>query len=375
MAISKTIMIVIAVAVLAVCVACVLIVNNHGNSGNDDGGDDDVIDFTLTDAVGREVNFKSYPTRALCTSAMEVESLIYMGLGDKVAAINGDDTNYREYSDDITGVKSYGKGTIKNMSSLMTAVENGTVKLLDPTWRQTAETPANNYQEGDLIIFGYTSYEKSSIGSQLDALGLRYFVCPYATSVQGVYDDIEVLGKIFGEETTATKIVDNCKEVISKVKALVSNYSAPSYAITMSKYAYGGGYILGAIAEELGSKNAFGITANYAQISAEDVIQGNPGAVLEASWGRQGEAVISNTDPLMADLDFAKFDRYYTLSTNLSYKYGPSYRALTSTSPHLVETYLMITLVLYGDQLGIEVPNHVFTDDYQTYLQKIVDKF
>lgn len=358
------------VAIIVVAAAAVVLVNNGG-----DNGDKPFTPVTLTDAVGREVTIDSVPTRALVTSTMEVESMIYMGLGDLIAGVNGDKIIYTEYSDTIIGVKSYGKGVINSMSALQKAVDSGKVAYLDPTWHQTAETLASKYQEGDIIIFGYSSYGYSGIGDQLDKLGLKYFVCPYATDMQGVYDDIEILGKIFGVEKTAQNLIDNCKSIISDVGKLVKSLKAPSFAVTSGSYGYGSGYILGSIAEELGGINALGITEKYKQISAEDVVQGNPQVVFETSAGGMGGSpLIDPSSPVFKDLDFVKNNKLFSVGNNTGAKYGTAYRALTTTSPHLVETYLMFVVALYGDQLGIEVPNNVFTDDYQKYLQMVVDK-
>ena len=173
--------------------------------------------FSVTDTFGREVNFESLPQRIVVagkSSSLIINSLFM----------------FPEASDRVL---SYGTGNQTSMDFLA---------MIDPkldektAFENTVGAEQIAPLKPDLVIL--KDVVKESLGTPLETMGIKVIYLNLE-SPDKFYADIQVLGKIFGNETRANEIVSYYQASVAKVtdklaevkegsqpKALLLQYSA-----------------------------------------------------------------------------------------------------------------------------------------------------
>jgi iron complex transport system substrate-binding protein len=123
---------------------------------------------------------------------------------------------------------------------------------------------------------------------QLDAhgyvLGEYCLGVPAPTSIDAVYDDITNLGSIFGVGDAATELVVDLRDRVDLAAASTSGLAGASTAVVQvfdgTLYALSGSYYA-MIPAELGLESVFAsLDANFAEISAEEVLTLAPDVIV-----------------------------------------------------------------------------------------------
>jgi len=241
--------------------------------------------ITVKDFANRTVTIKEEPKRVVSLAPAVTEDLYYLGLLDRVVG----DTGYEDWPPEvknITSVGGYGAyASLEKIASL----------------------------KPDLIIADNAVFYKQGFLESLEKIAPVVIVDP--KSIDGIYRQVELLGKVLNREEQATLVVAEMKAQISYIEGLVANASRPSVMYLVSTY--NGYWIAGkdtfaeGIIRIAGGKNAFEDVKGWKAVSAEEVVARNPDVVIIAS--AYVDPKIFCSGPL-STIKAAKDGRVYTVS-------------------------------------------------------------
>jgi len=250
------------------------------------------------DDMGREVSIDKAPQRIVSHVPPITEILFALGLGDRVVGVS----DYCDYPEEAKSKPSVG-------AYFNPAIEN--IVALDP----------------DLVL---TDGHSEGI-KQLDNLGIKYLVLD-PQDIEGIFKDIEILGKAAGVEDRAKKLVDDMKEDMSNVVSQVEG--APSvrafYVVDATDlnnpWTTGPGTFVDALITMAGGENiAAEAPAPWVQLSIEQVVSSDPEIVILPA--EHGTAFTSpevlEEHPAWRETTAVKQGRIYIIDGDLVDGYGP----------------------------------------------------
>ena len=208
---------------------------------------------TYTDDMGRGVSIDKVPQRIVSHVPPITEILFALGLGEKVVGVS----DYCDYPEEAKSKPSVG-------NYFNPAIEN--IVALDP----------------DLVL---TDGHSESI-KQLDSLGIKYLVID-PQDIDGIFRDIEILGRAAGVEDRAKELVDDMKKDMSNVVSRVEG--APRvrafYVVDATDpnnpWTAGPGTFVDALITMAGGENiAAKAPAPWVQLSIEQVVSSDPEVII-----------------------------------------------------------------------------------------------
>jgi iron complex transport system substrate-binding protein len=144
---------------------------------------------TVTDDEGTSVDIKSQPHTIISLTPAATETLFALGAGDRVVA-SDDASDYPDAATGLPHVASYSKVDVEKVVAL----------------------------EPDLVIAGGLGGTPADAITKLRSLEVPVLVL-YAASVDGVYQDIDLLGKATGTTEAATALIDSMRKDMQAVSA------------------------------------------------------------------------------------------------------------------------------------------------------------
>lgn len=209
--------------------------------------------FTLTDMTGREIFFDEPATRVVVLTAADCEILYAIGAGDVVVG-RGEYCDYPTEALDVVSVQSGSETNIEQIVALNPQV------VLMSTMDQTVEQV-----------------------SALEDTGIKVVVSN-ANDINGVYTDIEMIGKLTGRETEAASVINNMQTEFAELSANALDGTKTVYfevsPLEWGLWTAGSGTFMNEICEMLGLKNAFSDVEGWAEISEEQVLERNPDYIV-----------------------------------------------------------------------------------------------
>jgi iron complex transport system substrate-binding protein len=226
------------------------------------------------------------------------EILFALGLGEKVVGVS-DYCDYPEEAKSKPSVGNYFNPAIENIVAL----------------------------EPDLVL---TDGHSESI-KQLDTLGIKYLVID-PQDIEGIFKDIEILGKVAGVEDRAKKLVDDMKRDISNVVSRVEG--APRvrafYVVDATDlnnpWTAGPGTFVDSLITMAGGENiAAKAPAPWVQLSIEQVVSSDPEVViLPAEHGTAFTSLeVLEEHPAWREITAVKQGRICIIDGDLVEGYGP----------------------------------------------------
>ncbi|MFH1559817.1 MAG: ABC transporter substrate-binding protein [Chloroflexota bacterium] len=206
--------------------------------------------ITVTDSRGRDVVFDRAPQRIVSISPAHTEILYALGLGDRVVGTD----SYSNFPPEAGEKPRVGDAFTLNLEVLA---------ALEP----------------DLL---YTTFE----GPVADAerLGIKVLYLFPADDLQGVLDNIALLGRITDREAQANALVADMESRIdSVVSKLAGIEEGPRlyYELDPALFTVGPDTFIGSILEMLKVQNiAEGADSPYPMLSAEVIVQKNPEVIV-----------------------------------------------------------------------------------------------
>jgi len=252
---------------------------------------------THTDDMGRAVAIDQVPQRLVSHVPGITETLFALGLGEKVVGVS-DYCDYPEAAELKPSVGDYFNPSIEN------------IVALDP----------------DLVL---TDGHSENIKG-LESLGITFFVID-PQGIDGIFKDIELLGKITGTEKRAEELIKDMQDSISQVIALMEDapkvkvfYIIDATDLTLP-WTVGPGSFADALITMAGGENAAKAQGAWVQFSLEEVISSDPEIIILPA--KHGTAFTSpetlKAHPAWRGITAVRQDKIYTIDGDLVDRSGP----------------------------------------------------
>jgi iron complex transport system substrate-binding protein len=210
---------------------------------------------TYTDDMGREVAINEVPQRIVSHVPSITEMLFALGVGERVVGVS-DYCDYPEEAKSKTSVGNYFNPSIENIVAL----------------------------EPDLVL---TDGHSETI-IQLDELEppINYMVID-PRDIDGVFKDLELLGKVTGSEGAAEALIESMQDSIANVLALVEGAPRPKVLFIIDAtdltfpWTAGQGSFVDAFITMAGGENIAAQTESaWVQLSIEEIVNADPEIII-----------------------------------------------------------------------------------------------
>lgn len=214
-------------------------------------------EVTMKDRAGNEFTAPKKIERIISTAPSNTEILVGLGLGDKIVGID-------KYSKDVPGIK---KGIPE-------------IDFRNP------DAEAIIALKPDIVIASTHNKEgKEDPFKLIKDAGIPVVYVPTSGGFEGIYEDIDFLGKLTGTEKKATEMVDSMKSEIAKIEAIgktIKDKKTVYFEIGSdpSLFSFGNNTFLNSMIEIVGAKNIFADEKEWISPSAESVIKKDPDVIL-----------------------------------------------------------------------------------------------
>jgi len=253
---------------------------------------------TYTDDMGRAVSINKSPERIVSHVPSITEILFALGLSDKVVGVS-DFCDYPEEAKTKPSVGSYFNPSIER------------IVALDP----------------DLVL---TDGHSEGI-KQLDSLGIAFLVID-PKDFDGVFRDIELIGKATGVEAKARKLVDQMKADIAHITNQMKGAQKVKafYVIDATDlnnpWTAGPGSFMDSLINMAGGENvAAKAVAPWVQFSIEQLVSADPEVIILPS--KHGTAFTTpkmlKEHPAWRQTTAVREDRIYSIDADLVDRSGP----------------------------------------------------
>ncbi len=254
---------------------------------------------TLVDGLGREITLESIPQRIVSLAPSNTEILFAIGAGSQVVGRD-------EFSDYPAEAAS-----IENIGGSFGEYNAEAILALEP----------------DLVLAA--EINTPELVNQLEGLGLTVYYLKNPTTLEEMYDNLQVVGQLTGND--ATELVDALKARVTAVDEKIAPLSSriPVFyeidATDPSKpWTYGPGTFGSLLIERAGGYNIGDIATDpFPQISIEQVVAANPSIIIlgDSMWGVTPESVIGRAG--WETIPAVVSDKIYPFDDNLISRPGP----------------------------------------------------
>lgn len=161
------------------------------NSSNKEISDSNI---EFTDYYNRKVKVKKEPQTIISLSPGITEVLFDLGVGEKIVGR----TKFCNYPDAALQIEEIGGISDASLEKIIT---------LRP----------------EIVIT--SSMVSKKLVENIEKAGISIICLPERSNVEGVYNTLQILGKIFNKETTADGLINNMKKELNEIKSLYNNDS------------------------------------------------------------------------------------------------------------------------------------------------------
>ena len=257
--------------------------------------------MTLTDGLGREVVLEKAPERIVSLSPSNTEVLFAAGAGPLVVG----DTEYCDYPEEAKSITKIGGFSAKTIS-----VE--TIVSLNP----------------DLVLSNDSGHE--TIIEALEQANIPVYAVK-GNTFEDVYANLELVGKLTGNEATTAQVVDDMKARIAAVEEKVASVPQDQRPTVFWEVwdeplmTSGPNTFSAQMVAIAGGINIFpDLTEDYPQISVEEVVSRNPDIVMGPDT--HGDKLVVGelaARPGWEGITAIKDGRIYLIDGNSSSRPGP----------------------------------------------------
>jgi iron complex transport system substrate-binding protein len=260
-----------AVIIIVLIVSGAFILNNYNAGSNNTGAQN----LSVNDDEGYATNFTSVPQRIISLAPSNTQIAFAIGLGNKVVGV----TDYDHTPYNFTAWIAAG-----NMTSVggFSTPNKETIASLNPDL--ILATPIN---DPDVVT--------------LRNLGYKVLVLN-PNDVNGVFNDISMVGKATSADQNATTLVNSLTSKINAIEAKIAaaNLTKPKvyYEVwTPPLMSAGGTSFISDVISKAGGINIFeNETQQYPTVSSETIVQKNPDVILlPTDMANTGEAPFYGT--------------------------------------------------------------------------------
>lgn len=252
--------------------------------------------MTITDDAGRAVTIKTAPKRVISLAPSNTEILYALDLGDMVVGVD----SYSDYPPQARQKEQVGGYSTPSLEKVV---------ALAP----------------DLILA--TQIHSAAVVPALEQRGLTVVVLA-PKQIEGVLDNIRLIGRITGHTTKAAEVATALGQRIERVTA--KTQGAPRlrvfFELSPELSTVGPGTFIDDLVAKAGGENiAADATTSWPRLSQEVVILRNPEVIVLGEMGSeaamQPESVKAR--PAWQGVRAVKEDRVYRLNPDLIHRPGP----------------------------------------------------
>ncbi len=256
-----------------------------------------------------KLTFEKSPEKVVAVYQNSIETLLALGLQDKIIAASGLDHDVKdEYKSSFSKLKYYGKAPAKEE-----------VIALQP----------------DFILSWYSIFGEKNLGDVgfWHERGINTYMSQNSgvikpNTLQNEYDDILNMGKIFNVEDRANEIVNTMRKEIGKAKGFVKGKEAVKTVILEVEKngtyrIYGEDSVGGDIAKRVGANL---VAKSNGKMGNEDLIKLNPDVIFTVYYGKEIDkeaalkSIISN--PALSSISAIKSKRVHPIMLSEVYASG-----------------------------------------------------
>jgi iron complex transport system substrate-binding protein len=226
------------------------------------------------DALGREVEIASVPTRVVSLMPSITEILFALGLGPYVVGV----TTYCNYPPEVVEL-----------------VKEGRVSTVGGPWTVDLEKVLS--LKPDLVLAMVSPHAR--LKEKFAELGLRVFFLPDARNVDDVIATIRLVAAIFGVEGRAEPVVKAIEDSVARVRSAVASAGRPRvlYLIgppSWGLYSAGGDTFIGWLIEAAGGSNVAGVYSSWPRLSREFIVSQDPEVVIISVMEADAKAIYTD---------------------------------------------------------------------------------
>lgn len=248
----------------------------------------------VMDSVDNAVTLEQPPQRIASLSAGHTEILYAIGAGDQVTAV------------DNTSDCPSAANELPKVDAFVPSVEQ--IAGLEP----------------DLVVI---FYDPGDLQSSLQAIDIPVLNLAAPESVQGVYDQMTLLGEATGHADDAATLVSAMENAVQDVRSRLEGVAeAPTvfHEIDNMYFSAGSGTFIGDLYGMLGAANIADVTGEaYPQMSAEAIIQADPDVIVLADEDAGESAETVKARPGWGSVSAVKNDRIYVIDPDIVSRPGP----------------------------------------------------
>ena len=278
--------------------------------------------LTVTDDTGETVTIRGIPQRIVSLAPSNTEILFALGLEDRIVGV----TDYCDYPPAAAGIQKIGGYKTISVEKVLAA---------DP----------------DLILGAPGSSE--DVVGRLRDLGMTVLSLDPET-IDDVLQDIELLGRVTGQEEQASVCVESLQlrinAVTEKMSILAEKPSVVHVVWHDPIWISGSGTFQGEVITMAGGANAFGSVDEWGIISLEEFIVADPDYILVSSGTgmteEEGHDVIKDyfmSEPRMQGLKSVRDGHIYVIDTDVISRGGP----------RIVDALEEVATILHPDLFGV----------------------
>jgi iron complex transport system substrate-binding protein len=251
---------------------------------------------TYTDDIGRTVTIQNIPQRIVSLSPSNTEIVYALGLQDELVGVTSDD----DYPADAQTKPIVSDYSTTDLEKVVNA-------------------------KPDLVLAD--SIQQHDVIPALENLGITVYVMT-PPDMNGIYRDIQVLGRITGKTKDAAALVasmqSSIKSVTDKTNKLSDAQKPRVLYVTWYDpiWTAGSGTMIQYLIDQAGGTNIAAGLSGYATISLEDVVQQNPQVIIVmSSMGSMGSSDASlnyvETNDQLKSTDAVKNGRVYEVDSDI----------------------------------------------------------
>jgi len=247
----------------------------------------------VTDSLGNAVTLEAPPQRIASLSAGHTETLFAIGAGDQVTAV------------DNTSDCPAAANDLPKVDAFTPSVEQ--IAALEP----------------DLVVI---FYDPGDLQSSLRGLDIPVLNLATPESVQGVYDQMALLGEATGHADDAERVAGEMNEAVEDVRSRLGVVEAPAvfHEVDTNYFSAASGTFIGDLYDMLGAGNIADATGQaYPQMSAEAIIQADPDVIVLADEDAGESAETVKARPGWGSVSAVKNDRIYAIDPDIISRPGP----------------------------------------------------
>ncbi len=209
---------------------------------------------TVTDMKGREITLEKPAERVVALTASDCEILYAIGAGDKLVGRG----TYCDYPEEVLEVPEVASGDDTNIEEIL---------ALEP----------------DVLLMSDMAQTEEQV-ARLEDAGVRVVVSE-AVDIEGVYDAIELIGALMGQEENAAALVGEMQDTFAGLQEKADGDGSQTVYFEVSPLEYGlwtagANTFMDEIANMLGVKNCFADVDGWGEISEEQVLERNPDFIV-----------------------------------------------------------------------------------------------